>query len=256
MAIFNKFFSGSDDSAQDLPSIFSPVFNKDLADSYFDFYTKAQEQFAKALEFQQITFEKFFERFDKEDDDAETEDPVPPSTDEPADDGDGTGLPGTTPGDDTGDIVPDDDNDDDDLASQLDKLGEKIDNAKVFWDNFGAAGTVMVIKADPWSDFMLDRYDSMFGTPTQVEGEDTMDAADDVWVMYSRDDDGNLLMSWGRSKKELQGALDAYTDNKEKMLWFEPLLSVDDSLKDGYNAETDKHSKSDGALAAGFFPFA
>ncbi|MBQ4329958.1 MAG: hypothetical protein IJC27_09560, partial [Lentisphaeria bacterium] len=132
MAIFNKFFSGSDDSAQDLPSIFSPVFNKDLADSYFDFYTKAQEQFAKALEFQQITFEKFFERFDKEDDDAETEDPVPPSTDEPADDGDGTELPGTTPGDDTDDIVPDDDNDDDDLASQLDKLGENIDNSSVF----------------------------------------------------------------------------------------------------------------------------
>jgi hypothetical protein len=252
MAMFNKFFSDGGNSSEDAPSIFRPVYDQNLAQSYLDFCNKAQEQFAKALEFQQIAFEKFFDRFDRKDDETENDEPLTPPADKPESGDDVPELPGATPDADGDDTVKDKE---DETVSALDKLGEKIDNAKVFWDNFGAAGTVMVIKADPWSDFMLDRYDSMFGTPTQVEGEDTMDAADDVWVMYSRDDDGNLLMSWGRSKKELQGALDAYTDNKEKMLWFEPLLSVDDSLKDGYNAETDKHSKSDGALAVGFLPF-
>ena len=251
MAIFDKFFSKDVEAGENTPSIYGPVFQQNLAESYLEFYTKAQEQFAKALEFQQIAFEKFFDR--NKDEDKETEDPVLPPADDTTEKGDDvTELPGVADG---GDTTPDKKDDEDEVASPLDQLGEKIDKAKVFWDNYGAAGTVMVVKADPWTDFMLDRYDSYFGTPTQVEGENTVATDDDVWVMYSRDDDGNLLMSWGRSKKELQGALDAYTDNKDKMMWFEPLLSVDESLKDGYNAETDKHSKSDGALAVGFLPF-
>ncbi|MBQ9787930.1 MAG: hypothetical protein IJW33_07170 [Lentisphaeria bacterium] len=255
MKKIEDFFNESAANALEMvPSIYKPVFDGTLADGLYGFSGFMVEEFVKALEFQQIAFDKWINPLKDDDKEEEPEKPVAPSEPEdPADDPDAPELPGTTDDPEDEPEITDDPSGVDRLTAALDKLGEKLDAAKDFWSNFGAAGTQMVVKVDPWTNFLLDRCDEFFDTPQQVAGDDTMDSSDDVWMMYSRDDEGNLLVSWGRSKKELQAALDAYTDNKDKLAFaFEPLVSVDDSWKDGWNPEKDKTSKSDGALSAGF----
>lgn len=254
MGLFNNYLTDPK-SEEMFSSIFKPMadLQAEMLDGVFDFYGAALEKFVEDLEFQQISFNNWLNR-DK-DDVVDAEDAIFSPDGDPEDIKDDVDpLPGVNPDDKDDEIITDDDSDGlDRFNTALDKLGEKVDAAVDFWSNFGAAGSQMVALLDPWSSFMLDRCDGFLDTPTQIEGENTMDSDDDVWVMYSRDDAGNLVMSWGRSKKEVQAALDAYTDNKEKLSLFEPIVSVDDSWKDGWNADKDKTSKSEGALGVGFF---
>lgn len=257
MSLFERYLANAKNDGKGMFSeIFDPMKNLELLDEVYDFYGAAMEKFVEDLEFQQITFDKWL-NFGRDDakDPAGDDVVAPPAEDDVDEKDDVEELPGTTTDDKEEDIVDDAASGQDRLNAALDKLGEKVDAAADFWKNFGAAGSQMVALLDPWSSFALDRCDDFLDTPQQIKGDKTSSTDDDVWVLYSRDDAGNLVMSWGRSKKEVQAALDAYTDNKEELALFEPLLSVDDSWKDGWDADKDKTSKSEGALSVGFLPW-
>ena len=95
----------------------------------------------------------------------------------------------------------------------------------------------------------LDNVDSVLGTATQIAGTATAeDTSDDVWASLDKLENGNLVVSWGRSEAEVGAAFDAFKADSTLAIG-DALVADVTSLADGADVTDFDNKKTNGTLA-------
>lgn len=86
------------------------------------------------------------------------------------------------------------------------------------------------------------------GEATQIAGSDTVETGDDVWAKLTSSN-GSLIVSWGKTQDQVNGALNAYDANDEVKSAGFTLAATDDDLEDNGIENSDYTKKDNGKLA-------
>ena len=94
----------------------------------------------------------------------------------------------------------------------------------------------------------LDNVDSVLGTAKQIAGTATTETDDDVWASLDKLDNGNLVVSWGRSEAEVGAAFDAFKADSTLAIG-DALVADVASLANGADVADFDEKKTNGTLA-------